>query len=302
MGNHNDDDDNQNNQYTQDGVESFAPYEPTPTVPPFPNHGSERSISEPGFKRFTTIPTPKDVKDHHLFGVPLISPLTKQTLSDSTIQDFIYKAISEIEHEVKIYISPVTIKRERINYSWNDFYYSFGWLQVNCRPILEVQKLEVSIPSAFNSENFVEWPTAWLKLYREFGTIQLVPLTGSGSILVTQVSTGVSFPIRLFNADNFPQFWGVTYRAGFETDQIPYIIAELIEVISSIRILSLLSPILFPYNSYGLGMDGLSQSVSTPGPQWFAARIQQLTDEKDKLVESIRSFYNLGYSMSVLGG
>lgn len=281
---------------------STPPYDPQKTIAPFPPHGTDESDIEPGFRRFTTVPTVQDVKDNQLFGVPLVSPLTKEKLKDSTIQSMIYKAISEIEHEIKIFISPVTIKRERINYSWNDFYYAFGWLQLAHRPILEVQKLEVSIPSAFDAENLVEWPTQWLKTYREHGTVQLVPLTGSGSILITQVSTGVSFPVRLFNADNFPQFWAVTYRVGFEDGELPFAIAQLIEVMAAMKVLSMLSPVIFPYNSYSLNMDGLGQSVSTPGPQWFQARLQQLDQQKQELMDSIRSFYELKWSMSVLGG
>lgn len=281
---------------------NLPPFDPQTTIPPFPAHGTDESDIEPGFKRFTTVPTVEDVKDNQLFGVPLVSPLTKQTLKDKTIQSMIHKAISEIEHELKLFISPVTIKRERINYSWNDFYNAFGWLQLANRPILEVQKLEVSIPSASDAENLVEWPTQWLKTYREHGTIQLVPLTGSGSVLITQVSSGVAFPIRLFNASDFPQFWAVTYRVGFENDELPFAIAQLIEVMAAIKILSLLSPVIFPYNSYSLGMDGLSQSVSTAGPQWFAARLQQLDQQKQELMDSIRSFYELKWSMSVLGG
>ena len=282
--------------------QNLPPYDPLDTIQPFPNHGTTGSLTEPGFKRLTVMPTAKDVKDHQMFGVPLVSPLTKERLSDEVIQDFIHKAVSEIEHETKLYISPVTIRQERVNYSWSDFYYSFAFLQLNCRPILEVEQLQVSIPSAFSVENLVPWPSAWIRLWREFGVLQLTPLSGSGSILITQVSTGVSFPIRLFNSDNYPMFWSVDYRVGFEVDQIPFIMVQLIEVVAAIKILSMLSPVIFPYNSYGLGLDSLSQSVSTPGPQWFNMRIQQLTDERNKLVESIRSQYNLGFSMNVLGG
>jgi hypothetical protein len=280
---------------------NVPPFDPKQTIQPFPPHGTEPSDIEPGFVRFAPMPTPQSIKDNKLFGIPLRSALTKQTLPDSVIQDAISKAVSEIEHTLKLFISPVTIKRERHNYSWNNFYHAFGYLQTNHRPILEVQKLEVSIPSAFDNENMVEWPTQWLKPYNEHGTIQLVPLTGSGSILITQVSTGVSWPIRLFNADNFPQFWAITYRVGFENDQIPMMIVELIELIAAMRIMSMVGPVAFPYNSYSISLDGLGQSVSSPGPQWFSQRYNDLKEQRDEIMDAARSYYELKWAIDVLG-
>lgn len=277
------------------------PYDPTKTLPSFPPAGTDGHDIEPGFKRFVSMPTAKDVKDRQLFGIPLRSALTKQELPDSVISDAIVKAVSEIEHTLQLFISPVTIKKEAHNYAWNEFYYAFGYLQLKHRPILEVQKLEVSIPSATDVENLVEWPTQWLKIYNDHGTLQLVPLTGSGSLLVTQVSSGITFPIRLFNADNFPQFWRVTYRVGFEDGQLPAMLGELIELIAAIKILGMVGPVAFPYNSYSINMDGLGQAVSTPGPQWFNQRIADMTKRRDELMDAARSYYELKWAIDALG-
>jgi hypothetical protein len=280
---------------------SQAPFDPQATRPSFPPSGTDGHDIEPGFKRYMPLPTVQDIKDNQLFGIPLQSALTKQKLSDTTIQKAIVKVISELEHELKLYISPVTIKRERHNYHWNEFYYAFGYLQLLQRPVLEVQKLEVSIPSSNDPENLVEWPTQWLKTYNDHGTIQLVPMSGSGSLVVTQVSNGASFPIRYFNADNYPQFWAVTYRAGFENDKVPAAIVELVEICTAIKILGLIGPVLFPYNSYSINMDGLGQAVSTPGPQWFAGRLQELEKRRDELKDAVRSYYELKWAIDVLG-
>lgn len=280
---------------------NVPPYDPTKTIAPFPPSGTDGNDIEPGFKRFVSMPTVQEVKDRQLFGIPLRSALTKQTLPDSVIADAIVKATSEIEHTLQLFISPVTIKKEPHNYAWNEFYYAFGFLQLKHRPILEVQKLEVSIPSATDVENLVEWPTQWLKIYNDHGTLQLVPLTGSGSLLVTQVSSGVTFPVRMFNADNFPQFWRVTYRVGFENDQIPSMIGEMIELIAAMKILGMVGPVAFPYNSYSISLDGLGQSVSTPGPQWFAARLADMDKRKQELMDAARSYYELKWSIDALG-
>jgi len=280
---------------------SHRSYDPKATQPSFPPAGTGGHDIEPGFKRFMSMPTVQEVKENQLFGIPLRSALTKQELPDRVIQNYIMKAVSEIEHTLRLFISPVTIKQERHNYAWNEFYNAFGYIQLNHRPILEVQKLEVSIPSASDNENLVEWPTQWLKVYNEHGTLQLVPLTGSGSILISQVSSGVSFPVRLFNANNYPQFWAVTYRVGFENDQIPAMIAELIELIAALAVLAMIAPVFFPYNSYSVSMDGLGQSVSTPGPQWFSSRIQDMTKRRDELIVAAKSYYQLSIALGVLG-
>jgi hypothetical protein len=282
-------------------MSSVPPYSPTKTLPSFPPAGTDGHDIEPGFKRFLPMPTVQSVKDNQMFGIPLRSALTKEELKDEVIQSAITKAVSEIEHTLKLFISPVTIRKEPHNYAWNEFQFAFGYLNLKHRPVLEVQKLEVSIPSASDPENLVEWPTNWLKVYNDHGTLQLVPLSGSGSILITQSSTGVAFPIRLFNAQHYPQFWRVTYRVGFENDQLPAMLAELIEVIAAIKILTMIAPVFFPYNSYSINMDGLGQAVSTPGPQWFSGRVDELTKHRDELMDAARSFYELKWAIDVLG-
>lgn len=273
---------------------------PTPTLQPFPSHGSDNSDVEPAFQRFMPLPTPQIIKDDYLFGIPLRSALTNQTVSDATIERFIVQSISEIEHEHQIYISPVTVNRERQDYSWNTFFHSYGFMRLNLRPILEIIKLEVSIPGP-DRENLIEWPSNWIRCYNTDGTLQLTPLTGSGSVLTTMAGSGAVFPVRLFSADKFPQFWACTYRSGFDVDKTPAIISELVAVSAALKLLSMLGPILFPTTGYSIGIDGLSQSVSTPGPNYLVGRIQSLMEQREKLTQAVRSFYQINLHMAVLG-
>ena len=137
MTHHNDHDDHHNDQIH---------YEPTRTLEPFPPTGTHETNVEPAFERFLPMPVPSIIKSDYLFGLPLKSTLTGQTLSDETIERFIVQSVSEIEHSLQLFISPITINRERHNYAWQDFFYAYGFLTTNCRPILEVHKLEVAIP------------------------------------------------------------------------------------------------------------------------------------------------------------
>ena len=99
-------------------------YEPTRTLEPFPPTGTHETNVEPAFERFLPMPVPSIIKSDYLFGLPLKSTLTGQTLSDETIERFIVQSVSEIEHSLQLFISPITINRERHNYAWQDFFYA----------------------------------------------------------------------------------------------------------------------------------------------------------------------------------
>jgi hypothetical protein len=44
-------------------------------------------------------------------------------------------------------------------------------------------------------------------------------------------------------------------------------------------------------NGQAIGLDGMSQSVSSAGPQWLAARIADLIADRDRLVPQLKSYY-----------
>jgi hypothetical protein len=270
-------------------------------IAPFPPHGTESTLVEAGFQRFLPLPTPTTMKDAYLFGIPLRSPLTKQTLPDSAIQMFITQAISEIEHDLTLFISPIVIQDERHNYHWHDFSTSFGFLQLSYRPVMSVSSLKVALPTAVNNENLVEWPINWVKIQREPGILQLVPLTGAGSVLTAMVSSGAVFPIRIFSAQHYPQFWSVTYTVGFQNDQVPALIVELICVSAALKILNAIGPAVMPFGNYSIGIDGLSQSTSLPGPGWLNARIQGMVQQKAELTTAAKKFYQHSLYFDVLG-
>lgn len=48
-------------------------------------------------------------------------------------------------------------------------------------------------------------------------------------------------------------------------------------------------------NSHSLGIDGLSQSVSTPGPQIFKIRLEELEKKKTALTKKIKAIF--GYKI-----
>ena len=108
---------------------------------PFPPGNVDQG--EDSANRYCPIPTPASMKTTTLFGLPLKSFLTNEEVSDEAIQNFINQAISEIEHTLDLYITPVTFQ-ERHDYSRHQNFWSFGYMKVNHAPVLGVTKFALT--------------------------------------------------------------------------------------------------------------------------------------------------------------
>src|ERR1035437_10129342 len=107
----------------------------TPTTEPFPAWATSQEGNE--VRRYQAIPDAEAMKKSSLFGLPLRSYLTGQMVEDSTIEDYVQQAISQIEHILDIYINPV-IFSERHDYSREMQFYAFGVTKLHHSPVLNV--------------------------------------------------------------------------------------------------------------------------------------------------------------------
>lgn len=255
----------------------------TPTNLPFPSRAIEQEDTP---QRYLPLPTPQSLKDGVLFGLPLRSSLTGQEVTDSALQNFINQAISEIEHELDLYITPVTF-RESHDYSRHMNFWSFGYLRVDHSPILDVQKFQLTFNNNSigpNAVPLVDVPLEFIYVQPNDGTVQLVPAQGTTiSGFIVSIYSGLGW--HAFNnqvISNWPGAILVEYRAGFETDKVPALLVGLIENLAAYKMLSILGPLLFPYNSVSIGIDGTSQGTSGPGPAFLANRLNDL----EKIIQS----------------
>ena len=91
-----------------------------------------------------------------------------------------------------------------------------------------------------------------------------------------EIPENVKESLRAIGLNDFPGGVRVQYTAGFEENKVPIALIELIENMAAYKLLTFVGPLIFPYNSVGISIDGTSQSVSTPGPQFLAQRIKDL--------------------------
>ncbi len=257
--------------------------------------------------RLVPIISPLEVRSLHLFGIPLVSamadPITKQraVMTDDIIRVLIQGAIEQVEADLKITLMPTTYNERQAFDS--HLYAAWGHMQLTRRPVWSIASLRFE---AANGQALYTIPLDWVdvgKLYR--GQISIVPFT----IGFTQ--TGPVPPISGINGSAFlniiglqsswvSAFWTIEYAAGFQDGMLPRIVNEIVGVRTAIEILGQLGATYASTNSTSISVDGISQSVSTPGPNIYAVRIEALEAKYQKLRGTIKSFFGLQITCGTL--
>ena len=251
--------------------------------------------------RFTLEPlvTVDQLRSRYLFGIPLespyIDPVTKkrQRMEPAMIQDIINGAVSKAETDLKIDIFPV-FRKEKDAFDIN-LYNSLGYFMLAHRPCTALIKLSVT-PS--NEQDVYVVPLQWVEgAYLVRGQFNIIPLTVAfvqGTYIPQQSSGGAAFLQILGNKAWIPAWWQYEYISGYPQGSIPRVVNDYIACLAAIEILGMLSA-LYRTTSHSLGADGLSQSVSGPGPQLYLPRIKQLEEKQRVLMGQIKNLY--GYKI-----
>lgn len=261
--------------------------------PLFPYRG-EPTTGSTSPNRFANMPTPADMRKRSLFGIPLKSQFTGELVEDATLQFYIDAAISELEHTLDLYISPILFD-ERHDYSRHSQLWSFGYLKVDHSPVNTVKKFELTFNNGMaQTPPLVDIPLEFIHTQPLEGTIQMVPAQGvTISGLVISIYSGLGYHALNSQAiTSWPGAVHVIYEAGFQNDKVPALLASLIENLAAIKFLSTLGPVIFPHNSVSIGIDGTSQSVSTMGPGFFQNRMKELQEIVDKQIDTAKGYYN----------
>lgn len=263
----------------------------TPRTGIFPVWALDGEDSTNTFERYLPLPDADGMKNRSLFGIPLKSQLTGQEVTNDTITHYINASISELEHELDLYITPIVFN-EKHDYNRRDFSWTYNYLKLNHSNILHVRKLELTFSNNQDS-GLIVYPNEFVHVMPQEGVIQLVPAFGT-SMSGFQVSafSGAQYgALMALGTGSFPGGVRVEYECGFEKDKVPASIVDLIENMAAYKLLSSVGPLLFPYNSIGISIDGTSQSVSSPGPQFLAQRLKDLQGIIEKSKDSVKGYY-----------
>jgi len=266
-------------------------------------------ISEPHFSRTQPLITPQRIKAEFLFGIPLTSSLTNETMPDDTIKSFIEQAVGEAEISLNIPIQPVR-KTDSFPFERADDW-GLGLRSFSTWPVLKVERLYATFPGRMppnaalvNEAGEVDFPTSWVRLGYETASpaFNILPVAG-GDLILNQAPDNINFtPFRalfLTWMKTYPHVWTVQYMAGFDFDRIPIAVNTLVGLYAARAIMSQLGPVLFPHQSYGIGIDGMSQSVATPGPAFLAQKMQEIEMRIQEAEFKLRARFGTNLIVSV---
>jgi hypothetical protein len=242
--------------------------------------------------------SPDMLKARHLFGIPLVSymkdPITqqRQVMTDPILKDLIDRAVGMAELELRMDIMPRQYSKklpfDRMAYA------ALGYMMLPDHPVSSLDKLAVT---ASDGSDLYLVPPTWVETANiHTGQINIIPMTiafqyGGFMVPGNSPNGGSAFLAILGQNPWIPSYWQVTYTVGFPEGRLPQMVNELVGVCAAIEALGLLATTNARNSSHSIGVDGLSQSISTPGPQIYDTRIALLTDQKDRLIRKLRVMY-----------
>jgi hypothetical protein len=257
----------------------------------------ENAVEAHEWSLYQPLITPKQLRDKQLALLPLISnvkdPLTGKyaVMTDDQLKEQILDAAANVSLEAGIDIFPVQ-REEKVPFDRQEML-DLGYMRTKYKPIRSVEKLSVApgdqpdlliiSPEWISKEGFTK------------GEVRIVPtvgsLVGQGALIGLQAgSTGFNpmFATILNQSRWVASFWNIIYTTGFNEGLVPRPLNDLIGSTAAIEVLSLLAAT-NRSASHSLSIDGMSQSVSTPGPQVYKERIDQLERKREMLMKRFRA-------------
>lgn len=249
---------------------------------------TDKNNVEPAFRRFDTFPNIKDVRDFSMVGLSRLVPDVHELITDDFIKLYLTSAINEIEMSMGLFLSPV---EQSVIYDVVEGVFGprFSGQQIQYYPVNQILscKLKAVHATSDNPVNTMDIPPNWItfrnrrfNILADLGTVRTQSGT-SGSALAPYLASYGFGPWR-------PNAIEIQLNVGFTEDRFPAIVKELVIIKTSIGLLNDIIPILFPYSSTSVALDGASQSAGLPGPQFLMTRIgmlEKLYDQKKAAIQ-----------------
>jgi hypothetical protein len=257
-----------------------------------------------GWTRREPLIDSEQLKARFLFGIPMYSAIPdpvsgiRAHLTNEILKDIILRSAARIEFETGVTVLPV--QRDRKMPFDRTEYLQLGYFSLPDRPVLKVLKIAVAtsqyVDGTNDPQSIYALPNEWVEMGQaQRGQINILPLQPAylnAGFIPSQGAGGAAFLSILGSRNWIPSFWIISYLAGFDESGLPTPVNDLIGIEAAIDVLNMLGAT-NRIASHSLGVDSISQSVSTPGPQVYQFRIEQLMAQKQMLVNKVKALFQL---------
>jgi hypothetical protein len=260
---------------------------------PFPNASSRTDATQEieGSQRiYRPIPSPEDILQFGLVGIPKYFPLTGEPITREYVARHLEEAIQDLLLRGLCLYQRITTQVEDM-YE-NDLINRFQPFKLNCFPVLSIESIQLMYPNSITDNPYATYtlPPEWYM----FEKTRVNMVATSGTILPSfSGHQGLNpIPFTIYGSSPYrPSVWKVTYLCGFENDLVPTFVWSLVIDKTVLSILNEVGPLLFSVNNYTVGIDGVQQSANLPGPRLFDARLQSLQKKITKSTNLCFSYF-----------
>jgi len=239
--------------------------------------------------------SPEELLALYFYGITIQSRDGSE-LSPNTIKWEIKAAQQEVEKYLEIRLCQKFIEQS-VDYYRDDYWNKFPILRTK----LPVKK-PLSLIGLLNGIEQIRYPGDWLNIKKDSEgnftkKIHIIPtgsITGSsGSVLLS----GITAYYGMTSYNDIPNYFTVQYITGFEQKNMPLDVIDLIGKYAAIRLFYIAGDLILGGNgvsSVSLGIDGLSQSISTTksaSSSAYTARINAYLKDIETYTKNLKYYY-----------
>jgi hypothetical protein len=239
------------------------------------------------YKINDSIISPSELKSLYLFGIK-IEERNGTEMNDNIINTFIKSAQRQVENYLNLKLEKQIIE-ERLPF-YRDIFEFYNYIQTSY-PARKGYRLQGWVANVKQVEYPIQWLTTRTTSDNEtyHRRVHLIPVGSTEGQTLT--FNGLMPYVGMRGQSFIPDYWKIAYSTGF--DKIPEEIITVIGKIASIFILQQMGDVILGpgISSMSLGLDGLSQSVSSTksaSNSAFGARISVYLKDIERELKQLK--------------
>lgn len=241
-------------------------------------------------KNIKTVISTRDLLDLYFYGIDV------RAKDGSNLPQHVYlSAIMSAQDEIEKFLG-IKILRQIVEEKQH--YYGSDWINWGTMQTSFMVNEALAMTGFYGSQKHIQVPSTWLVVKKSSHDlfsrgIWLIP-NGTGSIQSSPVFGGTPPYFSMGNSVAVPDYWLVRYLTGF--NKLPMDLVNIIGKLAAINIFNILGDLVLGagISSQSIGVDGLSQSITTTnvaGKAAYNARITMYLADLKEAIPRLKEFY-----------